>query len=309
MNEVSPSMTPASAVTAKPNRLWRIAKWTGFAVVFIVALLYGGVIAYYMHEESSLVYIPSRTMEPEQTDLDLPVEKVLLTSPDGVKLSGLIIRANDTSAPWIYFLHGNEGNVTTCQHWWSFIHNLPANLFIVDYRGYGESGGTPTERGLYVDAKAGYDYMLKNQSVPASRLFIYGHSLGTAVATDLASHVSPPGLILEGALLSIPVRGQELFPFLPIRLIAKNRFDTASKIRMISCPILLLHAVDDTVIPLHHAQDLYNLATSRKTLVLLAGDHETAIQVSAEKASAAIREFIHANSPSEAVVGRRSSKR
>ncbi len=294
---VTASAIPVAIAPGKPTRKWRSLKIIALIVGLVPIVMYAAVIEYYIRMEPSLVYMPSRMFRPERPGLNLPVQKVSFVAQDGVRLAGLIIPAKDPSAPWVYFMHGNNGNETTCQPWWLFVHELPANLLVLDYRGYGQSGGMPSERGFYMDAKAGYDYLVQRRGVSPSRLFLYGHSLGTAVAIDLATHVSAAGLILEGALISIPVRGEELYPFLPVALIAHNHFDSSQKIQHVSCPKLFMHARNDTVIPIHHGQDLFNWAKPPKTFVeLKAGDHNNAIEASAAQALAAVREFIRENS-------------
>ena len=147
------------------------------------------------------------------------------------------------------------------------------NLLAFDYRGYGESGGAPSEAGLYRDAEAAYRYLRRELGVPADRIILFGHSLGSAVAIDLASRVPPAGLIVEGAFTSATDRGQELYPYIPVRWIAASRFNSIGKMPLVTAPKLFLHAVHDEVIPLAHGRRLFEAASPPKRFVELGGGH------------------------------------
>jgi pimeloyl-ACP methyl ester carboxylesterase len=146
-----------------------------------------------------------------------------------------------------------------------------------DYRGYGASTDAPLdEDALYADARAVYRYMVESLAVPPWRLVLYGHSLGSGVASYLASQVPAAGLILEGAFTSVPAVGQERFPFMPVQRLARNRFDNAARLPGLAIPVLLLHARADATIPFEHAERLLAVARPSTRLVDLAGDHADA---------------------------------
>ena len=132
------------------------------------------------------------------------------------------------------------------------MRDLGINLFAFDYRGYGESSGVPDENGLYADATASYEYLTRTLGVTPDRLILFGHSLGSGVAIELASRVPAGGLIVEGAYTSIADRGQELYPLFPIRLIVTQRFPSLDRIPSITIPKLFLHSPEDVVIPYAH---------------------------------------------------------
>ncbi len=150
----------------------------------------------------------------------------------------------------------------------------------------------PSEHGLYRDADAAYRYLRGERRVPAEHIIVFGHSLGSAVAVDLASRTPVAGLIVEGGLVSVVQRGQELYPFIPVRWIARTRFSSIEKIPRVTAPKLFLHAVADEVIPLAHGRRLFQAAAEPKTLVELAGTHSDAFAVDSAKYFGSIARFL-----------------
>jgi fermentation-respiration switch protein FrsA (DUF1100 family) len=141
-----------------------------------------------------------------------------------------------------------------------------------EYPGFGELGGTPSEAALEAAARDAWTW-LREQGVPASSVAIYGWSLGSGVATDLASTVDERAVVLEGAFSGVDDRASELYPWLPIRLMVRNRFASRERIARLGSPLLLLHATDDTVVPIAHARILLAAAHEPRRLVELAGGH------------------------------------
>src|SRR5579875_638177 len=277
----------SSAGTAR-----RIIFRTLLVLMATALLLYGGVIVYYMHVERSIVYQPSKVFFAARPDEQVPFSPISLTTADHIKLSGWRIdncNKGPASQYWILFFHGNSGNVSGSRRWYQVFCRLGFRTLAIDYRGYGNSQGIPSERGFYADARAAFGYLTDVEHVPPDRVIVYGHSLGAAVAVDVAAEMRPAALVIEGALLSIPARGQELYPFLPVKLIAQNRFDAAARIPAVTCPILVLHASGDTVAPLYHSRTLFELAREPKKFIELEGNHGSAIALSADKVTAALR--------------------
>jgi fermentation-respiration switch protein FrsA (DUF1100 family) len=205
--------------------------------------------------------------------------RVEITTADSVRLVGWRIGdPADTTARWLLMFHGNGGDISHGgrQEHYAALRALGLNLVTFDYRGYGESDGEPSEAGIYRDADAAYAYLRDGLAVPPERLLIFGHSLGSAVAVDLASRVPSRGLILEGALTSVPDVGQRTYFFVPVRLMARNRFAAAEKIARVSVPKLFLHATADEVIPYEFGRRLFELAPGPKRFVPLAGSHNDA---------------------------------
>jgi fermentation-respiration switch protein FrsA (DUF1100 family) len=247
--------------------------------------------------ESRLLYVPgARTLVPPPPGLGLSPERVEIPSTDGVTLVAWIIRAPspDTAGRWLLICHGNAGNLSDLgrpEHY-AGLRALGLNLLAFDYRGYGESGGQPTERGLYEDAEAAYRHLRDTLGVPPERIVIFGHSLGSAVAVELATRVPAAGLVLDGALASVVERAQEVYPYVPVRWIARSRFASIEKIGRVRIPKLFLHARADEVVPLAHGRRLYDSAPPPKMFVALAGGHGDAFEADSAAYFGAIARFV-----------------
>jgi uncharacterized protein len=267
-----------------------------WSILAAAVLIYGSILVLLRVYESRLIYFPGpeRTLVPPPASLHLPVERVQFRAADGINLVGWSIPAKPVSPWWLLICHGNAGNLSELgrpSHY-AGLSRLGLNLLAFDYRGYGESGGEPTEAGLYRDADAAYRYLREDLAVPAERIIIFGHSLGSAVAIDLASRVPSAGLIAEGAFTSVLDRGQELYPYIPVRWIAVSRFSSLEKIQRVTVPKLFLHAVRDEVIPLAHGRRLYQAAYDPKTFVELQGGHGDAFEADSARYFGAIATFL-----------------
>jgi uncharacterized protein len=247
--------------------------------MLIAALLgYGGFVGMLAWAEGRLVFpvLPeTRRLAPPAVGLDLHPVRVTTVTTDGVHLVGWVMASN-TGAPWILIFHGNAGNIGDAgrpEHY-ALLRNLGLNVLTFDYRGYGESEGTPTEAGLYRDADAAFGFLRDSLRAPPSRIWIFGHSLGSAVAVDLASRVEAAGLIVEGAFTSAPDVAHYAYRLVPVRLIMRNRFASDEKIVRVAMPKLFLHARADRVIPLVLGRRLYERAAGPKTFVQLMGGHD-----------------------------------
>jgi len=260
---------------------------------FLLALFIGFVLLALLlrWREPSMIYYPSRevALTPEQAGLKF--EDVWLTASDGARIHGWYLPADGTTATAILFFHGNAGNVSHRLEKLAIFHSLGAATLIIDYRGYGRSDvRQPDEQGTYRDAQAAYDWLAKRNS----RIILYGESLGTAVAVDLAGKASIAGVVIEEPFTSIGDVAQKMFPFLPVRLIAKTKYDSLSKMPKLRAPLLIFHSHDDELFPLSHAERLLAAAPEPKRLVELRGSHNDAFLVSAAAYRAALAEFLTA---------------
>ncbi len=256
------------------------------AALALAVIAYAGAAIYLKTNETKLVFQPlildgDRFNVPADSLHVLPVR---FNTKDGVSLAGWIIppARQDSSALWVLVCHGNAGNITYVSRldFYARLRALGVGVMAYDYRGYGESEQRPIdEQGLYADAKGAYEFLRHVRGVPANRIVIFGHSLGTGVATELATGNEAAGLVLEDAYTSIPDIGQQRYPLLPVKLIAANRFETISKIDRISMPKLFMSAEDDAVIPFAHGRAVFEKAKQPKQFVTLHGGHIDAFKL------------------------------
>ena len=256
----------------------------GLIVVAVLAGVgYLTPVVYLMANERRMVFQPDqfggRTVVPLPDSLRLVSNRVSLMSGDGATITGIVVPASDTAAQWLLYLQGNAGNVTSSvlPQFYARWHALGLNILAIDYRGFGESESrTPDEKGTYADARAAYEWLRMTRGVPPERIVLYGHSLGAGVAIELALHVQAAGLIVEGAFTSVPDRGAEIYPWVPVRWISRQRFENIEKIGRVAMPKLIMHASDDEIVPYDHGQRLFDAARAPKEWVELKGGHMNA---------------------------------
>ncbi len=267
------------------------------ALLAIAGACYVAAAVYIKVNETDLVYHPGeRRIQTPTQSLGIVPRITRFTSADGTPLVGWIVYAagaDSATGAWLLDCHGNAGNISSSgrPQWAAWMREQGINVFAFDYRGFGESEGSPSEAGLYRDAEAAYRYLTDSLGVPREHIVIYGHSLGSGVATHLASRVSAAGLIVEGAFTAAADRGQELYPWLPVRLLSANDFDSIGRIRGIAMPKLFIHATDDEIIPYAHGQRLYEAAESPKRFLTVTGGHEHAFEADRVRYFAAIKAF------------------
>jgi uncharacterized protein len=245
-------------------------------VELLVACLLLGVMFRWF--EQYQVYHPARAVTATGAELGRPFEDVSFSARDGVKLNGWFYPAftNSPRAGLVILLcHGNAGNIGDRLDACRALLATGVGAFLFDYRGYGRSQGRPSEEGTYLDAQAAYQW-LRQRGFPATHIIALGESLGGGVAAELASREALGGLVLQSTFTSIPDVGKELFPWLPVRLLATIRYDTRSKLPRLNMPVLVMHSRDDEIIPFHHGQRNFAAANEPKLFQELSGFHNIA---------------------------------
>ena len=248
---------------------------TAIALVALLAVAYLAVIVYLVSEETAIVFEAHRPMGSLRPSA--PFEAVELSRPDGTRQPLWLIRngKDPASKPWIIFLHGNAEpvsarlNILHCER----LRQIGFNVAAPEYRGFGGTEGVPSEAGVEADARAAYDYVHGQLGMPADHIVIFGWSLGSAVGVDLASHVAIRALVLEGAPSSLVDIGQMRYPYVPIRLLMRNPFESIKKIANVRAPVLFLHSPEDSIIPIEEGRRLYSAANAPKEFVEVRGGH------------------------------------
>jgi fermentation-respiration switch protein FrsA (DUF1100 family) len=219
--------------------------------------------------ERTLIYFPSRELIGTPSSLGLAYRDVWFHAEDGVRLHGWYVPGRLPVT--LLWFHGNAGNISDrLDNIREIHHRLGIGVFIFDYRGYGRSDGRPTESGLYQDARAAREALIR-EGVPADRIVYFGRSLGAPVAVELALAAPPPALILETPFLSVPAMANRTLP--GIGFLFKTRYDSLPKIGRIRSRLLILHGDADEVVPYDHGRRLFEAAPDPKAFHTIRGAH------------------------------------
>jgi fermentation-respiration switch protein FrsA (DUF1100 family) len=257
---------------------------TAAGYVLACAVLYG--------MQRYLVFEPDTTLRAAPEDFAFAVHDVLIAGDPGQTLHGWWVPAGGAGAKVVLYLHGNDGNVSTNMRGIAPLRDLGHSVLLIDYRGYGESGGGfPTERGVYRDAQAGWDYLVGEHKVPPADIVIYGHSLGGAVAIELAlHHPEAAGLVVESGFTSIRdmVKLESRYAAVPVGLLLTQNFDSIHKVGRLALPVLYIHGTADEIVPFEMGKKLYEATPAARGFVSVPeGRHEdNAVKGGAELRSA-----------------------
>ena len=267
-------------------------------VVLLVALAYAGGMVWLVTQETRLVFragVAMGALRPAQ-----PYEQHDHTPDDGSPQPDgrvwLMPTATDSDDhPWVIFLHGNGSTLASRLNILHYerLRALGLNIAAPEYRGYGGLAGVPSEEGLAEDARRAYDDLRREKKLSPRQIIIYGWSLGSAVAVNLASHADEAAVILEGAPASIVAIGQQRYPYFPVRLLIRNPFDSISRIDKIGSPVLFLHSPEDEVVPFAEGKRLFDAAATPKEFVEVTGGHVNAAEKDPQF-FIAVRDFLRA---------------
>lgn len=244
----------------------------------LVAVPYLASSAYMWDAQRQYIFEPSAQMQTTPARNGMKYEEVHIPVGSGSErgeLYGWWLPADKGDAPTLLYLHGNDKNISHGHDLDSAarMHGMGFNVLMVDYRGYGKStGGEPSEAKVYEDAEAAWNYLLGQRASPPQRTFIYGHSLGGAIAIDLAvRHPEAAGLITESTFTTMVEMGKRKYGFLPVDLLLNQYFDSLGKIGRLKVPVLFIHGTWDPLIPPQMSQQLYERAPPPKYLTLIEG--------------------------------------
>lgn len=251
--------------------------------------------------EESLIFFPEQWPSGQwdstiaAQDTDAAISDCDFTAADGTRLHGWYCTPGGTEAatrPVLLWFHGNAGHLAHRVDVLLLLSRLPADVLIIDYRGYGRSDGRPTEKGLYQDGRAAWRYLTEHRGIDRSRIVVYGVSLGGAVAVDLAHHVAPAGLIVQSSFTSVPGMARRHYPFIPAWMI-RTRLDSLAKIGEVACPVMVAHSPADDVVPFEHGQQLFAAARGDKRFVEIVGaTHNETWLVGGDRYFDAVRDFV-----------------
>jgi uncharacterized protein len=250
--------------------------------------------------EPHLIFFPNYPgrLEGDWHPRNLPIQEIWLRSSDGTKLHAWWIPNPQAKFTFVAF-HGNASNIANRAAVYEFLRDTPANVFALEYRGYGHSEGKPSEAGFYRDADAAYQYLVNTQAIAPKSIVSFGQSLGTAVAANLAARREVGALVMEAPFPSASLLARKLLWFFPgIELLVHGQLNTAARLNAISAPILVVHCTHDPVVPFQFGKVVYSAAGNPKRFFQVNGlCHEEASLVAPAKYRSALQDFLGMISP------------
>ena len=267
------------------------------AAVLLIAT-YTLACAYLWVNQEKWIFTPQKDLEETPADVGLAYRDVFIpVGSAGEKVHAWWIPADGDGGRTLIYLHGSALNISANVEHARRFHRLGFAVLLISYRGYGISEGPfPSERSLYADAEAAWNYLVGKRHIPAREIFLYGHSLGGAVAIEMAvRHSDAAGVIAEATFTSIYDMAQlePTYRLFPIDLILRERFDSLSKVDRLKVPILYLHGTADTFVPHRMSRSLFERSASLKRLQLIPnGGHNNSAHVGGMLYLAAVNKFV-----------------
>lgn len=284
---------------ALPRELWLV-----FAIGGFLAIAYVCACVFLYLRQTRFIFFPSPEIETTPAQLDLEYEDVWLpvqvAQGKEERLHGWWIPAAASPATGVLlYLHGNGVNIGANLNHAHRFHQLGFSVLLIDYRGYGHSeGGFPSESRVYQDAERAWDYLTRERGVPSKQIFLYGMSLGGAIAIELAiRHPEAAGLMVQSSFTSMRemVNYRYHFWMFPVDLLLTEQFDSLTKVKNLQMPVLFMHGTDDADVPVEMSQQLFDRAPEPKQLFIVpTARHHNVAAVSGERYFQQVREFVAA---------------
>ncbi|MEA1979361.1 MAG: alpha/beta hydrolase [candidate division Zixibacteria bacterium] len=247
-------------------------------ILYWIIIIFGGTFLifslYIYFNQHKMVFFPSQTIIDSPDNWKIEFENIFINVNESEKIHGWYFPSTDTNVKkTVLLFHGNGGNISNRIPTIQFFVKNKINLFLFDYRGYGQSDGKPSEENMYVDSKAAYNWLLNEKSVLPQDIILFGRSLGGVPAIDLAVKTDCGGLILESTLTSAEDMGKLMFPGMPINFLLRYKLNSIDKIDKIKCPVLICHSQTDEIIPFKMGRKLFEKANDPKQFFELFGGH------------------------------------
>ena len=240
----------------------KLVKMNYFALIFVIFIIIYFIILFatYIFQRNLLYHPQENNYSGDQ--LRVSIEKVIIKTRDNIELIAWYHKKNNNNKT-ILFLHGNAGSFENRVHKINHFKDMNVNFLLLAWRGFNGNKGSPSEKGLYKDARSAVDW-LKFKGIEKNHIIIYGESLGTAVAVEIAQNKNFAGIILESPFTSMIDAGKNVYPYLPIRLLLKDKYESDKKIKNINSPILIMHGKVDNIVPFYMGEKMYELANQPK---------------------------------------------
>tara|TARA_B100000959_G_scaffold233882_1_gene251476 strand:+ start:1021 stop:1857 length:837 start_codon:yes stop_codon:yes gene_type:complete len=229
-------------------------------LIFILIYLFI-LISTYLFQRNLLYHPTENNYSGDQ--LLVSVEKIKIKTKDNIELLSWYHNKNINDYKTILFLHGNAGTLENRIHKINHFKDMNINFLLVAWRGFSGNKGKPTEKNLYEDARSAVQW-LESKGIKKNNIIIYGESLGTGVATEIAQNKNFAGIILESPFTSMIEAGKDKYPYLPVKFLLKDKYESEKKIKNIKSPILIMHGKVDNIVPFYMGKKMYELANNPK---------------------------------------------
>ena len=232
-----------------------------YTLIFVFAVYLVITLSLYFFQRKKLYYPEENNYSGDH--LIVSIEKVKIKTQDNIELLSWYHEKNVNDYKTILFLHGNAGSLKNRIHKINHFKDMNINFLLLAWRGFSGNNGYPTEKGIYEDAKSAVRW-LNSEGVIEENIVIYGESLGTGVAVELAQNKNFAGIILESPFTSMVDAAKNKYPFFPIKLLLKDKYESDKKIKNIKSPILIMHGEVDKLVPFWMGEKMYELANEPK---------------------------------------------
>ena len=242
-----------------------------FTLIFFYILLL--IVVFFF--QRNLLYHPSvdNYLNDQAVIEPTEIEKVKITTEDKIDLIGWFYNKDIEKFKTILFFHGNAGSLENRTYKLNHFKDLNVNFLIIAWRGFSGNKGKPNEMGLYEDAESAVKW-LNVKGIKEKNIILYGESLGTGVAIEVAQYKNFAGIILESPFTSMVNMGKKYYPFFPVRFLLKDKFESYRKIKKVSVPVLVLHGKKDKIVPFAMGKKMYEMANEPKFFYFQEyGDH------------------------------------
>ena len=259
---------------------------------FSIILIYLIIVAYMYLNQRKLLYLPSENNYLDD-QIDFNFREVFIDVEKNLKLKAWLIENDFKNKKTLVFFHGNAGNLSNRTYKLNQLSKLDLNIIILAWRSFSGNEGEPSEQNLYNDAKKTIDW-LNSRGVKNKNIILYGESLGTGIAVELGQTNQFGGIILESPFTSMTNAAKNIYPWLPVKYLLKDKYDSEKKIKNIKIPILIMHGKKDNIVPFKMGKKLYDLANNPKFFYFTENDDH--MLTFDEKLVSAIKDFLIFNS-------------
>ena len=229
---------------------------------FSIILIYLIIVAYMYLNQRKLLYLPSENNYLDD-QIDFNFKEVFIDVEKNLKLKAWLIENDFKNKKTLVFFHGNAGNLSNRTYKLNQLSKLDLNIIILAWRSFSGNEGEPSEQNLYNDAKKTIDW-LNSRGVKNKNIILYGESLGTGIAVELGQTNQFGGIILESPFTSMINAAKNIYPWLPVKYLLKDKYDSEKKIKNLQIPILIMHGKKDNIVPFKMGKKLYDLANNPK---------------------------------------------